>query len=196
MRNVFLFAWSLSVLSGAAVTLDVMRLPGPSFADREVSGDASLPASRTIDLRTFRLEMTFDSSPSNNVQVAFGRDNLPSDGFLAAEETDFIVGWDCGEWVLRLQGLTDRHTFTPETPEGRRTLTASVRVDAQGAPQSVAFRDGTAEFTFGGLALTPFPDWLRPDLWTRLRVTVRGTDIPAENVSVKFMQDGAIVTLR
>ena len=68
MRNVFLFAWFLSVLSGAAVTLDVMRLPGPSFADREVSGDASLPASRTIDLRTFRLEMTFDSSLSNNVQ--------------------------------------------------------------------------------------------------------------------------------
>ena len=196
MRRRVLLLAALAAGSAGAVTLDVPRLPAPAFADREVSGDAALPAGRTADLRTFRIELTFDATPSNNVQVAFGRDNLPADGFLAAEETDFIVGWDCGEWVLRLQGLTDRHTFTPETPEGRRTLTASVRVDAQGAPQSVAFRDGTAEFTFGGLALTPFPDWLRPDLWTRLRVTVRGTDIPAENVSVKFMQDGAIVTLR
>ncbi len=186
----------LSALSAFAVTLDVARLPAPAFADREVSGDASLPAGRTNDLRTFRLEMTFESTPSNNVQVAFGRDNLPADGFLAAEETDFIVGWDCGEWFLRPEGLADRHAFTPGTPEGRRTLTASVRVDAQGAPRFVAFRDGAEAFTFPGLALSPFPDWLRPDLWTHLRVTVRGADIPAENVSVRFMRDGATVTLK
>jgi len=179
-----------------AVTLDVARLSAPSFADREVSGDAALPAGRTNDLRTFRLELAFDATPSNNVQAAFGRDDLPADGFLAAEETDFIIGWDCGECFLRPQGLADIHTFTPEIAEGRRTLTASVRVDAQGAPQSVTFRDGTAEFTFGGLALTPFPDWLRPDLWTHLRVTVRGADIPEENVSVRFMRDGATVTLK
>lgn len=187
---------ALAALTAGAVTLDVARLPAPAFADREVSGDASLPANRTNDLRTFRLELAFDATPSNNVQVAFGRDNLPADGFLAAEETDFIIGWDCGGWFLRPQGLADRHTFTPGTAGGRRTLTASVRVDAQGAPQSVTFRDGTAGFTFGGLALTPFPDWLRPDLWTRLRVTARGADIPAENVSVRFMRDGATVTLR
>jgi hypothetical protein len=90
---------SLSAFSCTATTLDVAQLPTPIFADREVSGDAALPASRLDRLRVFRLEMTFASTPSNNVQVAFGRDNRPADGRLAAEETDFIIGWDCGEWL-------------------------------------------------------------------------------------------------
>lgn len=186
----------MSVPPVLAVTLDVARLPAPSFADGEVSGDASLPAVRTNDLRTFRLEMTFDATPSNNVQVAFGRDNRPGNGKLAAEETDLIIGWDCGEWFLRPQGLRVRHTFTPGTAEGRRTLTMEIPVSLLGEPKSAAFRDGTSGFAFGGLALTPFPDWLRPDLWTHLRVTVRGADIPAENVSVRFMRNGAVVILK
>jgi len=186
----------LSGLTAGAVTLDVARLPAPSFADGEVSGDAALPSGRTNDLRTFRLEMTFDATPSNNVQVAFGRDNLPADGFLAAEETDCIIGWDCGEWFLRPQGLADRHTFTPGTAEGRRTLTMEIPVSFLGQPKSVAFKDGGIAFTFDGLQTAPFPDWLRPDLWTHLRVTVRGADIPAENVSVRFMRDGATVILK
>jgi len=196
MRGILFFAFPCLALCATAVTLDVSRLQAPAFADKEASGDAALPAGRTNDLRTFRLEMTFDATPSNNVQVAFGRDNLPADGFLAAEETDCVIGWDCGEWFLRPQGLADRHTFTPGTAEGRRTLTASIRMTTQGVFQTPAFRDGGAAFAFAGLQITPFPDWLRPDLWTHLRVTVRGSDIPAENVSVRFMRDGATVILK
>ena len=181
-----------------AVTLDVAQLPAPIFADREVSADAALPEGRASGgyFRVFRLELSFESTPSNNVQVAFGRDNLPADGFLAAEETDFIIGWDCGEWFLRPRGLNRRHTFTPQSPSGRRTLTASIRVDAQNAPQSVIFRDGGSAFTFGGLALSPFPDWLNPGLWDHLRVTVRGAGTPDENVKAVFAADGARVTVR
>ncbi|HQQ92340.1 MAG TPA: hypothetical protein PLU38_10795, partial [Kiritimatiellia bacterium] len=84
MHNLYLFVLPLSALSAAAVTLDVARLPAPSQADREVSGDAVLPdaTNRMDNLRTFRLEMTFETTPSNNVQVAFGRDNRPADGAL------------------------------------------------------------------------------------------------------------------
>ena len=196
MRRCRVFAVLLLSHYAHAVTLDVARLSGPVFADGEVSADAVLPAGRTNDLRTFRLEMTFGSTSSNNVQVAFGRDNLPADGFLAAEETDFIIGWDCGEWFLRPRGLNRRHTFTPQSPSGRRTLTASIRVDAQNAPQSVIFRDGGSAFTFGGLALSPFPDWLNPGLWDHLRVTVRGAGTPDENVKAVFAADGARVTVR
>ena len=197
MRNLFLFALSLSVLSAAAVTLDVARLPEPSFADREVSGDAVLPATNRMDLlRAFRLEMTFDSTPSNNVQVAFGRDTMPEDGALAAEETDFIVGWDCGEWFLRPQGLKETYVFNPTTTMGPRTLTMEIPVNPQGAPKSVTFKDGTSAFTFSGLALSPFPDWLKPDLWTCLRVTVRGGTGTNETVRARFLQDGARILIR
>ena len=198
MRKISLFAMSLSALSAMAVTLDVARLPAPSFADREASGDAALPDStnRMDNLRTFRLEMSFEATPSNNVQVAFGRDNRPADGALAAEETDFIIGWDCGEWFIRPQGLSERHAVAAAATNGAHTLTAAIRVSATGVCQPPVFKDGDATFAFTGLALTPFPGWLKPDLWTHLRVTVRGVPAANENVSAKFLPDGARIIIR
>ena len=198
MRNLYLFVLPLSALSAAAVTLDVARLPAPSQADREVSGDAVLPdaTNRMDNLRTFRLEMTFETTPSNNVQVAFGRDNRPADGALAAEETDFIIGWECGEWFIRPQGLRERYAFPAAATNGTHTLTASIRVTSQGVCQPPVFEDGSSAFAFPGLALTPFPGWLKPDLWTHLRVTVRGAAAANENVSAKFLPDGARIIIR
>jgi hypothetical protein len=198
MRNLLLSALSLSVLSAAAVTLDVARLPGPSFADREVSSDTALPANRLDLLRTFRLEMTFYSTPSNNVQAAFGRDAMSADGALSSEETDFIIGNDCGEWFLRPQGLKEWYTFTPADAQTSRTrtLTASIRVDAQGIPKTVSFTDDAGAFTFQGLTLSPVPQWLRPDLWTCMRVTTRGYTGTNETVRARFLQDGARIILR
>ena len=196
MRNLFLLLVPLWSLTSAAVTLDVARLPAPAFADREVSEDAVLPANRLDQLRTFRLEMTFESTPSNNVQVAFGRDTLPADGALAAEETDFIVGCDCGEWFLRPQGLVDIHTFTPEVTQGQRKLTMEIPVSPLGVPTSATFKDGADVFVFSNLALSPFPDWLKPDLWTCLRVTVRGYTGTNETVRARFLADGAKILIR
>ena len=196
MRKFYLFALSLSVLSVAAVTLEVARLPAPSFADREVSGEAVLPAGRAENLRVFRLEMTFDATASNNVQVAFGHDTMPADGSLSAEETTYIIGWDCGEWFLRPQGLRERYAVAAAVTNGVHTLTAAIRVNVQGVPQSVVFKDGNAAFTFGGLALSPFPDWLNPELSTNLRVTVRGGSAANETVSARFLPDGARIIIR
>ena len=197
MRRIYFFMLSLAAMSAAAVTLDVPRLPGPSFADREASGDAALPEGRTNGtFRVFRLEMTFDATPSNSVQAAFGRDSLPADGCLAAEETDWIVGWDCGEWFIRPRGLTLRYAFPAAVTNGAHTLTASIRVNALGAPLSADFADGTETFAYPGLTLAPVPDWLTPGLWTCLRVTVRGSDAADEDVKVRFFPDGARVIIR
>jgi len=194
MRNPIMFVLSFAALFAAAVTLDVARLPEPSFSDREISEDAALPANRLDLLRVFRLEMTFESTPSNNVQVAFGRDNRPRDGKLAAEETDFIIGWDRGEWFLRPQGLRERYAFSPAAVGGTRTLTAEIRVNAQGTPLPAVFRDGGAVFTFPGFALSPVPGWLRPGLWDCMRVTVRGGT--NGTVRARFLRDGATVILK
>ena len=185
-------------LVAAAATLDVPRLPSPVFADREVSGDATLPTGIQDDLRRFRLELTFDATPSNNVQIAFGRDATPLDGLLAAEETAFIIGWDSGEWFLRPAGLKERFVHAPadgQTPQ-RRTLRSAIRVDAQGAPTAVEFSDDTGAFSFEGLPLDPLPSWLAPENWNLLRVTVRGTDVAEEDIRVRFLTDGATIILR
>ena len=194
MRNLLLSALSLSVLSAAAVTIDVARLPAPSFPDGEVSSDVILPANRLDSLRTFRLEMTFDSTPSNNVEVAFGRDNLPADGFLAAEETDLAAGWDCSGWFV--QGPKDRYEFSPAVTGGTRTLTMEIPVSSLDAPKSVTFKDGASVFAFSGLVLDPVPVWFKPDLWTCLRVTVRGYTGTNETVRARFLPDGARILVR
>ena len=172
------------------------RLSGPSYADREVSGDVALPENRLEKMRVFRLEMTFDATASNNVQVAFGHDTMPADGALSAEETAYIIGYDCGEWFLRPQGLRERYAVAAAVTNGMHTLKAAIRVNAQGVPQSVMFKDGNAAFTFGGLALSPFPDWLNPELSTNLRVTVRGGSAANETVSARFLPDGARIIIR
>ena len=159
-----------------ALTLDVPRLPAPAFADREVSGDAAIPANVRDNLRRFRLDISFEASASNNVQIAFGRDADLLDGVLAAEETAFIVGWDSGEWFLRPAGLKERFVHAPargQTPR-QRTLRAAIRVNAQGSPTAVEFSDDAGAFAFDGLPPAPPPPWLTPENWNLLRVTVRG----------------------
>ncbi len=191
-------AAALAASLAAAVTLDVPRLPAPAFADREVSGDAALPKTAAGSLRRFRLELAFDATPSNNVQAAFGRDCEPTDGKLAAEETAFIIGWDCGEWFVRPAGLRDRHTFAPADGQAacRRTLTAAIRVGTGGITKSAAFADDAGAFAFGDLALEPAPAWLDPGGWDLLRVTVRGADVAEEDVSVRFLPDGTSIIIR
>ena len=198
-RAVVWFAATLAFVTTApALTLDVPRLPSPSFADREVSGDAAIPPDARDNLRRFRLEISFEASVSNNVQVAFGHDAEPLNGSLAAEETAFIIGWDSGEWFLRPTGLKERFVHAPangQTP-GRRMLRAAIRVNTQGTPTAVEFSDDTGAFAFEGLPLEPLPSWLTPENWNLLRVTVRGAAIAEEDVKVRFLPDGATIILR
>jgi hypothetical protein len=188
----------LTVVSASAVTLDVPRLPSPVFADREVSGDAAIPAGARDNLRRFRLEISFEASASNNVQIAIGRDAEPLDGALAAEEMAFIIGWDSGEWFLRPAGLKERFVHAPtdgQTPR-QRTLRAAIRVNTQGIPIAVEFIDDAGAFAFEGISPAPPPLWLAPDNWNLLRVTVRGAAIAEEDVRVRFLPDGATIILR
>jgi hypothetical protein len=175
-------------------------LPPAVFADGEVSLDIPLPARLTAgspaETRTFQLRLAFESSPSNNVQVAFGLDNAPADSALSAKETAFILGWDCGQWFIRPRGLRERPAFTPAASSGSRTLTLTLRLDASGIPTAAAFTDGKTAFTFAGLALSPPPEWLTPSGWDTLRVTARNAGNAASAVSVKNFPDGLTILIK
>jgi len=198
MKSILAPALASLVLPAWAITLDVPRLPAPIFVDREASGDSAIPANAHENLRRFRLELAFSATPSNNVQVAFGRDAEPLDGKLAAEETDFIIGWDSGEWFLRPAGLKDRHVYAPADglTARSRTLTAIITVSTRGTPKTITFSDDAGAFAFDGLALDPLPSWLAPENWNLLRVTVRGTEVAEEDAKVRFLPDGATIILR
>ena len=89
-----LFA-GLAVLASAAVAAehDLPNPPLSEFVDAESSINVPLP---TDEGRRIRLTLAFASTPSNAVQVAFGNDLNGSEN-LEPEETELVLGVDCGE---------------------------------------------------------------------------------------------------
>ncbi len=119
-QKVIIALAGLAALTASAVTLDVPQLPAPAYLNWEVAADTALPANRTNGLRVFRLELTFDATPSNNVQVAFGRDTLPEDGFLKLEETDCINRMG----LRRVVPASARHEGVPHVRARQHVRTA------------------------------------------------------------------------
>ena len=74
--------------------VEVGGLPAWEFADTEVSTNVPF-AFPQVNVKHFFLSMELAGTPSNNVQVAFGRD-ANTNGVLEVEEAGFAIGWDCG----------------------------------------------------------------------------------------------------
>ncbi|MGI6391796.1 MAG: hypothetical protein ACOX7Q_16685 [Kiritimatiellia bacterium] len=196
-HNVITIATAITAaaLAAGAATLEVPRLPEPATADREVSATHALPAAPGGP-RVFRLELVFEATPSNHVQVCLGRDTAPADGVLDAGETDLAIGWDRGGWFLSPRGLRARHAVPAASSNGTQRLTALIRVTASGVCLPPAFTDRDGAVTFAGLPPPPLPEWLHPGTWDTLRVTARGADAPQERIKTVFAPDGARITIK
>jgi hypothetical protein len=179
-----------------AVVVDVPKISVSRFADGESSRDQSFQSSLTNRARTFKIEMSFNASMTNNVQIAFGMDSVHEDGKLAAEETEIILGWDCGKWFLRPRGLRTRYNFAVTNfVAGKRILKASIEIYPSGEPKAITFQDNGSTFSFSDFKLKD-NSWLKPDDWSLLRVTTRGADIADEDVSIKFTNDSTLIIIQ
>ena len=196
-HNVITIATAIAAaaLAAGAAALEAPRLPEPATADREVSATHALPAAPGGP-RVFRLELVFEATPSNHVQVCLGRDTAPADGVLDAGETDLAIGWDRGGWFLSPRGLRTRHAVPAASSNGTQRLTALIRVTASGVCLAPAFADRDGAVAFAGLPQPPLPEWLRPGTWDTLRVTARGADAPQERIKTVFAPDGARITIK
>ena len=88
------------IASAAIAAEQQLANPSPSeFADRESSTTMPIP---TDEGRHINLTIAFEPTPSNAVQVAFGRD-LNGSETLEPEETELIVGCDCGFPVVGVE---------------------------------------------------------------------------------------------
>lgn len=102
---------------------------------------------------------------------------------MAAEETDLIICWDCGCWFLRPKGLKTRYTSTVTSfAAGSRFFVASINLSPTETIKEVVFSDNGKTFLFDGLTVADAADWLKPDDWSLLRVTTRGTDVANERM--------------
>ena len=95
-----LCAGLLTIAASAFASAHTLTTPPPSeFVDAESSVNVPIP---TDEGRHLNLTIAFEPTPSNAVQVAFGRD-LNGSETLEPEETELIVGCDCGFPVVGVE---------------------------------------------------------------------------------------------
>ena len=188
----FLVAFTV-IRSASALT--VPDLPPHVFADTEVSTNVAMRA-WTERTRMFNVVLSFDATPSNNVQAAFGTDES-ADGNLSDEEAGLTLGWDCGEWFIASADATNRFTAAPAGTETRKELRLQMNLGADGLPRALELTDGTTPLAFAGIDLSPPPPaWMFSKDWNLLKVVARGTDEQNEQITVVLSNDAVMLLLR
>ena len=175
-------------------------LPSPVYADTETV--TNVPFTAALDAAgRFRLSLSCLATPSNNVEAAFGVD-LNGDGALALEETDCVVGWDCGAWFVR-KGADGARTEHPVTvpADGISELSWSVRTSTGGAATRLeAAVDGAPAFAELG-AREPrrhelSAGWLHRREWNMAKLTGRGLEGHGEAFVVQVLPDAVVIRFR
>ena len=180
-------AWGRAVVPAA--------LPPAVHADTETV--TNVPFATALDAAgRLSFDLVCRATPSNNVEVAFGTD-ANGNGVLEPEETDRVVGWDCGSWFTRTgaDGACQMENGEWKMENGGgpelRILSWRVGVVADGTPSRFeATADGSPAFADLPLESTYSPSW------NLLRLTGRGLDASLEAFTVSVTPDGTTFIMR
>ena len=177
--------------AAAALALPPVRpvLPPVAHDDTETTTNVSFAALQDCAGK-FKFSLTCRTTPTNNVQVAFGTD-ANGDGVLSLAESDLIVGWDCGAWFVK-EGFDGGRVESVAGSGDLRTLAFMVRLNPRTtAPVSAtATVDGTA--AFAGIDASK----LYRRSWNMMRLTGRGLDDSSESPEVWVLPNSFSVFLR
>ena len=159
-----------------ARTIVVSALPESPFADTEVSTNVVIHESRT-DVRDVQIHIQLDGTPTNNLEVAFGRD-ANTNGVLDVSEIETVYGWRGGRYFIENVRAWERF----ETPAVATALCGVVDIQLQNdkrfVPRSFTATCG-GEPAFDSLMMTPPPAWLFKREWNMVRVIRRGAGTPS-----------------
>ena len=129
-----------------------------------------------IDARTFDVHFQFEGTPTNNLEVAFGRDSN-TNGVLDVQEIDTVYGWRGGRYFIENVRAWERIETVAATNALCGVIDIHLENDAELVPRRfTATCGGEAAFT---QFATP-PPWLFRSDWTLMKVTRRGVGVPSE----------------
>lgn len=154
----------MHVLLFAALTT-IGDIPPWTYPDTEVSTNVVHRFSDP-NASEFRLLLDAETSPTNAVTVAFGRD-ADGDGVLSLDETDFRAGWDCGEWFA-----------------------------CGALPADAVIRDEPEDDPIERRRRIVWRLHRRPLDWDLCRVTLRGLDTPAVRVTTGTFAEGFVIRMK
>ena len=190
MKYFLIFVWLPIVAVGA----ELPQLPTPEFLDAEVSATRRLeqPA---FGLRGLDFRLDFNGTPSNNVEVAFGRD-LDENGSLAPHETDVIVGWECGRYFIERFRTGERiEEANVGTNDVARSLAWHYDVRRGGKVLKAFTASNEVCVTFASVS-TNAPAWLYSRDWNLMRLTARGVDVQGDRFEVDVRSGGFLIDLK
>ena len=178
----------------AAVGVELPQLAAPEFIDTEVSATHRLeqPA---FGLRGLDFRLDFNGTPSNNVEVAFGRD-LDANGSLAPHETDVIVGWECGRYFIERFRTGERiEEANVGTNDLARLLAWHYDVRKGGKVLKAFTASNEVCAAFASVS-TNTPAWLYDRNWNLMQLTARGVDVQGERFEVDVRTSGFLIHLK
>ena len=174
--------------------VEVGGLPAWEFADTEVSTNVPF-AFPQANVKHFFLSMELAGTPSNNVQVAFGRD-ANTNGVLEVEEAGFAIGWDCGRWKVKegMRGLGSLEWGAEEVTTNRvKVLDVDLCVANAKGRRIVSAENGVA-LDWG--ENRKLPRAMYDNRWNTLRLTVRGVDQTDESLRAAVRVEGMKVIIK
>ena len=161
-----------------ARTILVPTQPVSPYLDTEVS--TNVPINKA-DISYSDLNFRFDGTPTNNLEVAFGRD-MNTNGVLEAEEIETVYGWRAGRYFIENACSWERFEAEAATNAQCGVVDIQLKTNAEIVPKRFTATCG-GETAFAGLATRPPPEWLFREGWDMFRVTRRGAGLPSEWVS-------------
>jgi hypothetical protein len=193
VRSVLFSMFVVMAAAASARTILVPAQPVSEFADTEVSTNIVLHASRT-DTREFGIRIQLAGTPTNNLEVAFGRDSN-TNGVLEAEEVETAYGWRAGRYFVENVRAWERIETEAATNALCGVVDVQLRNDAQTVPRRFTATCGGVA-AFPELATTPPPAWLFREEWDMVRVTRRGAGVPSEWVRCDIEYASFAIRLR
>lgn len=195
MKKCIVVAVGLAVRIGFGA-VEVGGLPAWENADTEVSTNVPFAFPQAF-AKQFLLALELAGTPSNNVQVAFGRD-VNTNGVLEVEETGMALGWDCGVWKVK-EGIRDQGlgigewTAEAVTTDRVKVLEVDLKI-TRGKGKRIVGTENTVTLDWG--TDEKLPQAMYDNSWDMLRMTVRGVDRADESLRAAVRIAGMAVIIK
>ena len=180
-----------SVFAGARMV--VPSLSVSQFADTEVSTNFAINASRS-DVWQMDLHLQLEGTPTNDLEVAFGRD-VNTNGVLDVEEIETMYGWRRGRYFIENVNAWERIEEEAATNALCGVCDIHLENNSSVVPRRFAATCGGVA-AFASLSVNPTPAWLFRREWNMVRVVRRGAGISSEWVRCDIEYQSFSIRLR
>jgi hypothetical protein len=177
----------------AVARVVVPLLSVSQFADTEVSTNFAINASRS-DVWQMDLHLQLEGTPTNDLEVAFGRD-VNTNGVLDVEEIETMYGWRGGRYFIENVNAWERIEEEAATNALCGVCDIHLENNSSVVPRRFAATCGGVA-AFASLSVNPTPAWLFRREWNMVRVVRRGAGISPEWVRCDIEYQSFSIRLR